>query len=582
MNLVIRFAQTYFVRHTLWYVGGMLALLGTNGLTIYILMLLGQATDALEQGESGVPAILMIGIQVAGMGIVVMVLRTLSRVLYFTPGRRVEAEVKQDLFDRILSQQPKFLSQWPPGDLISRASSDVGSLRLLAGFGLLQATNVLVILVVTASRMYLISPRLTLWLLVPLIVGLGLTQVSIRWLFVLIKKMQEEIARISDHALSTYDGVSAVKAFGAEGYFEGRFDDLSGAYQATTIRRAGLRAVIGPILLVSALFDVFLLLWLGGDMVISGDISLGHFVEFTGLVALLAAPLRGLGFLIAILKQAQASLERLYAVTDPEPDRPDLDIAAAPPPSAPSLEFRGLTFRYDDGESPVLQDVSFTLPSGATLGVFGGTGSGKTTLLRCVARLYNPPSGTIFVDGRDVRELDLANWRRHAVLVPQRPFLFSESMRDNIVIGAEEHERLPEVLNLAALERDIEALPQGLETQVGEAGLMLSGGQRQRTALARGLMRTPSVLLLDDVLSAVDHATEAQLIGALRNTQGEVSPTTVIVSTRVSAIQHAELIIVLEGGRVVDQGTHAELISRAGEYREVWRRQQAVEASDGG
>jgi ATP-binding cassette subfamily B protein len=314
------------------------------------------------------------------------------------------------------------------------------------------------------------------------------------------------------------------------------------------------------------------MLWVGGGMVIAGTLTAGELVAFTSLVAVLASPLRGLGFLLAIVKQAQASLERVAEILDPPVDRPDREGGSVKPGNnAPRIEIRGLTFAYPDAEMPALSGVSVSVPAGGTLGVFGSTGSGKTTLLRCLSRLYNPPPGTVFVDGVDVRDLDLQEWRKAAVLVPQRAFLFSETLRENLLLGDERPGRLDDAHRLAALEQDVAALPRGVESQVGESGVMLSGGQRQRSALARGLLRDPRVLMLDDVLSAVDPETEAQLVVAIR--ERSERPTTVLVANRISALMHAEVILVLDHGRVVDRGTHAELLTRDGPYRETWLRQ---------
>lgn len=578
MDLVLRFARRYLLPYWVWYLGGVVALIGTNAISVSIPLYLAEAIDALDQGAGGRDTLLWNAGIIGALGAVVIVVRTLSRVLFFTPGRLVEARVKRDLFEKVLRHQPAFLRRFPSGDLVSRASSDVASLRLLAGFGLLQVFNVTAVLVLTLTQMARLSPSLTLWMIGPLAVGLVLTQLTIRWLFILIRRMQREIAAVSDHALSSYEGVATLKAFNAEDPFEDRFRTLNAAYRRTTVQRAGLRALIGPILTVAGLIDVFLLLYIGGGMVIEETITAGELVAFTSLVAYLAGPLRGLGFLLSIVKQAQASLERLFEVIEPAPDRPDLPRPTAPSATPPALSVRGLTFTYPDADRPSLEEVSVEVPAGATLGILGPTGAGKTTLLRCLARLYNPPRGTVFVDGVDILDLDLDAWRTRAVLVPQRAFLFSESLRDNILLGEDDPDRLDQALELAALAPDIEALPDGVESQVGESGLMLSGGQRQRSALARGLIRDPALLMLDDVLSAVDHATEAQLIESLRPRHG-APPTTVIVANRISALQHAEVILVLEGGRVADRGTHQELVDRPGLYRQTWEKQREGEGA---
>ena len=330
-----------------------------------------------------------------------------------------------------------------------------------------------------------------------------------------------------------------------------------------------------PLLALAASVNVFILLYVGGPMTMRGEITVGELVAFTTLVALLAAPLRGLSFIITLFKQAEASIERIDTILLAAPDRPDLPDPVPAPEQPPSISVRALSFTYPGDERPVLSEVSFDIPAGVTVGLLGPTGSGKSTLLRCLSRLYNPPRGTVFVDGIDVLDIDLDGWRGTVAHVPQRAFLFSESVRDNILLGREQPELLERVLRLAALQVDMAALPHGVDTEVGESGLTLSGGQRQRVAIARGLARPLGMLILDDVLSAVDHGTEQQLIGALKG-HGR-RPTTLIVANRISAIQHAELILCMERGRIVARGNHAALLRTDGFYRQTWERQREGE-----
>ena len=381
--------------------------------------------------------------------------------------------------------------------------------------------------------------------------------------------------------MGSYQGVSTIQGFSAHRAFVHRFDTRNLALQTTILKRTALRTVISPILSFSTGVSVFLILYLGGSMSIAGQtadaariLSTGELVAFITLVALLAGPLRGLSFLLAIVKQAQASLERINDVMAPEPDRPDLPTPISVGTHPPQISIQGLTFSYPGSDSPVLSDVSIEIRSGTTLGVFGPTGAGKSTLLHCVSRLYNPPVGTIQVDGIDIRSLDLEQWRANSVLVPQRPFLFSETVWENISLDVYDRSLAAAITSLTALTPDVGSFTEGLDTQVGESGVMLSGGQRQRIALARGLIRTPKLLILDDVLSAVDHRTEHELIRTLRDSG--TSPTTIIVAHRISALQHAESIVVLEHGRVVDQGTHEELVQRPGLYRDTWSKQREV------
>ncbi len=591
MTTLLTFARRYLTPYLHWYAVGVVCLAATNWLSVTIPMYLAQGIDLLTTGgDKG--AVLGIAGKVALMGVAVIVVRTVSRLLFFTPGRLVEARVRGDLFHRILLHQPAYLSRWPTGDLVSRLTSDMNMVRLLAGFTALGIVNTVVALSMTFTQMLRISPTLAAVVTVPLLVGFGITIAVVGQLRAIMMEVQEAQADLSDHVLSTYQGVATVHAFGAEQALMQRFDLTSQRWLSATLRRANLRIAIGPVLSLAAAINVYLLLAIGGPMAIEGTLTVGELVAFTTLVAYLAGPLRGLSFIVSLFKQSQASLERIDLLLLEPPLRPEGSDGAAPPAAPPAIEARALSFRYPAGSVPddpddlshtdeppgrdaeVLHGLSFTVPAGGTLGVFGPTGSGKTTLLRLLSRLYNPPRGTLFVDGVDVLDLDLDDWRQVMTMVPQRAFLFSESLADNILLGAQGDEaraHLADTLKRAALDVDLEALTDGVETVVGEAGLTLSGGQRQRTALARGLQRGSRLLMLDDVLSAVDHHTEQQLIASLQAQQP--APTTVIVAHRLSALAHAHVIVVLDGGRQVDTGTHAELVARPGLYRDTWLRQ---------
>ncbi len=569
--LLRRFAKRYMAPYGWWYLAGLGALLITNWISVTIPLHLANGIDAMSLGADGKGKVLTAALTVGGLGLIVIAVRTASRVLFFTPGRLVEARVKGDLFASILHHQPGFLRKWSTGDLFSRISSDVNMLRLMAGFGALQASNVIIALGMAGTQMFRLSPRLAGIVVVPLLAALVVMQIFIRKLFLLMRREQIQMAELSDFALSSYRGVATVQGFVAEDAFEERFETRNHDYLATVLKRANLRAFMGPILSLAAAINTFLLLYVGGPMTVRGEITVGELVAFIALINFATMPLRASSFLFSVFKQGQASLERVDAILYESPDRPEGDQGLPSPTAAPRIEVRDLTFAYPDADKPVLKSLNFTLEPGETLGVLGLTGAGKTTLLRLLSRLQNPPRGTIFVDGTDVLDLDLDDWRRAMTMVPQRPFLFGESLRDNILMGHEDPE-LRALLEACALTQDVAALPDGLQTLVGESGVRLSGGQRQRAALARGLRRRSPALFLDDVLSAVDHHTEAQLIGTLQDTTGGAT-TTIIVAHRVSALQHADKVLVLHEGRQQAFGAPNQLLERDGLYRDTWKHQ---------
>ncbi len=572
---IIRLLRTYSSRYIGWYVAGGLFLWLTNYLAVSIPLQIGHAIDALRAGTPLGRYVVTIGL----MGAAVIVVRTLSRILIFNPGRYQEYLIRRDVFAKLMRLQPAFYAGQTRGDVVSRASNDVTWVRTLVGFGGLQVLNVTMAVTLAGWKMVSLSPWLTAAALVPILIGVGAVQFGIRRVFVLGRRSQEQLGEISEHVLGTLQGMAAIQGFVAERAFVNRFEERNQAWLKTGIQLALIRAVALPLLVLSGGVAMFMLLAVGGPMAIEGTITVGEMVAFAALLTVLLPTLRSMGWLLSVLARGRASLERIFELLD----APETEIAASPGVKVeagrgPALSIRDLTFSYpDEPDRQVLRGVSVDLPAGSMVGLFGRTGSGKSTLLSVVARLYDPPRGTVFVDGVDVLDLDLLAWRRRLAVVPQRPFLFSDTISSNVALERDaDNERIEQAVAAAALGPDIEALQSGLDTVVGERGIMLSGGQRQRVALARGLFRQGDLLILDDVLSAVDHATESGLVDSLEVLGGtDGGPTVLIASHRLSALRRTDLVLVLDRGSLIDVGRHDELIERPGIYRETWLAQSA-------
>ena len=422
--------------------------------------------------------------------------------------------------------------------------------------------------------MVAISPTLTVSVAIPVLLGFAVVQGSAGRLMNLQRETQRRLGAFSDSVLGAIQGVSTIQGYCVEASFVDRLDGEAAALRALNLKLALLRVIVFPLLSVAGGIAIFLLLWVGGRQALAGTISAGDLAAFVALVGYLIMPLRLLGWLLPVFQRAEASLERLYVVLDAPVDRPELGRAVPfpTPGAAPSIRLHHLSFAYPDApDRPILRDLTVEVPAGATVGIFGRTGSGKTTLLRVLSRLRNPPAGTVYVGGVDITTLDLDDYRRHLVVVPQTAFLFSETIRENVGLGVGA-ERVDQAVAAASLTPDLAALPEGMNTVVGERGIVLSGGQRQRVALARGLARDGEIVLLDDVLSAVDHTTEQELIRTLQGRLGQ-GATGFLVSHRMSALERCDVILVLDAGALVDSGTHAELIERPGVYRESWQAQ---------
>ncbi len=564
MKFTLRFSRAYVVPLWRWYFVGTLALVATNYLSVRVPMQMARGLDLLRAGEPGAAEA---AYWIALLGLGVILARTLSRVWFFTPGRIAEFNLRGDFFAHLLHLQPEFYAKQVTGDLLARATSDVTFARAFAGFALLQAGNVVGSMLFGVGQMLALSPTLTLAVALPCVLAFGLMQIATRQIMRLQRQMQQQLGLMSDDLLGAFSGVATIQGFNVEGVFQSRLDGRASDLRRTSLAMTRLRAVGFPLLGVAGGIATWGVLFVGGGAVREGTLTAGQLAAFIALVAFIVMPLRMLGWLLPVLQRSEASLERIYAVLDAEPNRPG---ALPSPARAPSIELRGLSFLY--GERPVLRELSTTLPAGATVGIYGPVGSGKSTLLRVLSRLEHPPRGTVFIDGVDVLDLDLDAYRAALCVVPQAPFLFSETIRENVGFGAPE-ERVRTAVDAASLGPDVGALPDGLGTVVGERGIALSGGQRQRVALARALLRDAPIVLLDDVLSAVDHATEQELIATLRGRSGA---TRLVVSHRLSALVHADFILVLDAGRLVDQGTHDELLSRPGAYRDAWLAQQVA------
>ncbi len=569
MRGLLRFLRRYAARYWLWYVGGFACLFLTNLLAVNIPLRMAEGIDAMRVGE--IEVVRGKSVVIALMGLAVILARTLSRVLFFTPGRLAEFQLKNDLFRHLTELQPAFFARFGAGDIVARASSDVTYLRVLIGFGSLQICNVLLAVSLTGGEMFSLSPRLTVIALLPILGGLVLVQLCIFAMHRLVRLTRRQLSELSDNIFGALQGVRTVQDLTAEEPILQRFNARNLAYLKTNIRLAWLRSTVLPVLGLAGAAGIYLLLAMGGPLAIQGEITVGELIAFVAFITYLLWPLMSLGWLLSVLQRGIASLERVDEILYSEPDRPEGAQGQRLPRQPVSLSLRGLHFHYPGSEQrTALQDVSVDIGPGEVVGIYGRTGAGKSTLLRVLTRCWNPPPGTVFVDGQDLCTLDLGSWRERLAVAPQSPFLFSDTIANNIGLGSKNREEVQAAASRAALHSDLKALPKGLDTLVGQRGIMLSGGQRQRTALARALHRDCDLLVLDDVLSAVDQATEQELIDVLV----ESKATTLIVSHRMSVLSRTDKVMVLDEGRLVAVGTHQELRGRPGPYRDAWMRQQ--------
>jgi ATP-binding cassette, subfamily B, multidrug efflux pump len=584
VSRLARFWRDYLRRYAGWYLLGVTCLVATNMLTVAIPGFVKEAIDALTRGD-GPAGARPWSLAIVGAGVGIMIVRTLSRTLFFNPGRAVEFRVKNALFRHLLVLPRTFYSRFPAGEIVSRGTNDTNAVRSLAGYATLQLFNVLLMLALTLAKMVALDADLTLYCAAPLVAAALVLRVAVRAMFGWTRRAQEQIGTLSDRILETYHSVGMLRAYGAVGAAHARFDATNEALLEIGLALTRIRAWLLPVISVVGSLTVVLVLLVGGRRVIEGDLTVGGLAAFSVYVGILVGSLISLGWMINAMQRGWIALGRVDEVMDTPVDHAAATAAVTPSGvRGPSIEVRDLAFRYEDGPL-VLNDLSFSAAPGEVIGVFGLTGAGKSTLLSLLSRVREAPLGTVFMDGVDVTTIPVEGHRRRLAYVTQEPFLFSRSVRANITWRRDDEgvddEGLASAIADAALEADLEVLPDGVATIVGERGITLSGGQRQRVALARAFYRDYQVILLDDVLSAVDHATEERLVDAIyARTAGPAGPrcTAVIVSHRLSVLARADRVLVLEGGRLVDSGPHGELIQRSGGvYRRTWQLQQAAD-----
>jgi len=492
--------------------------------------------------------------------------------------RHIEYDLRNDFFEQLQRFPREYFDRARTGDLMSRASSDLGAVRMMVGPAAMYAVSTGVLAIAATAMMISIHPRLTLLV----VTGLPLVSLMVKFFgdaihdrFQHIQAQLSEISAIAQEALA---GVRVVRAYGQEDAERAKFLAANDEYVARNKRLIILQACFYPSMTFGFGLGIVAFLYLGGREVIAGRLTLGEFVAFNGYLGQLAWPLIAFGWVTNLIQRGLASWQRLLDIFDAAPSIVDApDARPLGTPVRGDIRFRDLTFTYGGGPA-VLRDIDLHVPAGSTLAIVGATGSGKSTLVHLLVRLYDPPASSVFIDGRDVREVPLQNLREAVAFVPQETFLFSTSLEENIAFGTRDAEgpaRLERVRTAAAiarLDKDVTQFAEGYATRVGERGLTLSGGQKQRTAIARALMTDAPILVFDDALSAVDTYTEEEILTRLRAATAD--RTTIIVAHRISAVRHADQIIVLEGGHIVERGTHEQLAFAGGPYSDLVRQQQ--------
>jgi ATP-binding cassette subfamily B protein len=559
----------YVKRYRWGYVLGTLCIFLTNGIQIMGPKVLGMAADALHDGVTRHKLLFFSGILLAiavGKGI----FQFWTRWIMIGISRDIEFDLRNDLFKKLEGLSYSYYQRNRTGDIMARATNDLSAVRNLLGPAIMYSANTVVLMAGALAFMISISPRLTLYTFLPLPAASILIQYFGRRIHDRFERIQAMFSDISARAQENFSGARLVRAYVQEEPEIRAFETENKEYIRRSLKLVRLMGMLWPTLEFMLGCAIVLVLWLGGREVLSGRISVGKFVSFNAYMLQLTWPIIALGYVINLFQRGTASLARLNEIMQEQPlikDAPaaqEFDIEG-------TIEFRGLNFSYDGKQ--VLHDVNLKVPAGSSLAIVGPTGSGKTTLVDLIPRIYDAEPGMVLIDGRPIREYSLQSLRRNIGFVPQETFLFSDRIRENIALGVDSatDEEIRRSANAANIAADIESFPEGYETMVGERGITLSGGQKQRTAIARALIRNPRILILDDALSSVDTHTEDKILNHLRAVmQGR---TTIFISHRVSTVRNADRIAVLHGGRIVELGTHDELLALNGYYSDLYNKQ---------
>jgi len=590
-NKTIRFAHStlrnlyslkpYFVRHKVKIAVGLTCLLTVDLLQLFIPRIIKNAIDDLTLQTASTKSLLEQGLIIVAIALVVGVLRYIWRYLIFGHSRVIERDLRYRLFEHLQKLSLNFFSRTRTGDLMARSTNDMEAIRFAVGMGLVAVNDGIIMGVSAIAFMLYINVKLTLIALIPMPAIIFASRFLTMRMHALFQKVQETFAELTERSRESIVGIRIVQAYQLEKWEEKRLKDMGDRYISENIQLGRTMAMFFPMMMLFTNLSLTIVLWLGGRMTILNGISIGDFVAFISYLNLLTWPMMALGWVTNLIQRGSVSTGRINRLLEA---RPEIEDKGSHRPSTRikgEVEVRSLSFRYPEEDRYILRDLSFRIDPGTTVVLVGRTGAGKTTLVHLLTRLLEPSEGSIILENIPIHEWPLSELRSSIAVAPQDPFLFSNTVSNNLLFGRSgyDEEWIQTCLDTADLSNDVKEFQHGLQTMIGEKGVTLSGGQRQRLALARALLDDPPILILDNALSMVDAATERRILDQMAILrQGK---TNIWISHRVSTIQKAERIFVLDEGCVIEQGTHEELMRSGSVYPSIYQRALLSERLEG-